>query len=71
MSFPKKISSTEDIQQIISVLREDGCVVLKGFLAQLQLSGLERDLDPEFAKIGRGVTTENGVYKDFYGNHTK
>lgn len=64
MATVQSVNYDEDLTRILSILNEDGCVVIENVLSDIQLRGLGRELDPHFA----AAANCNG---DFYGYVTK
>lgn len=64
MSNLKRVSTHTPIDEIISILEDDGCIVIEGALGKEDLLSLKNELEPQFAQVP-------ACSGDFYGYKTK
>jgi ectoine hydroxylase-related dioxygenase (phytanoyl-CoA dioxygenase family) len=64
MTTVRSVKQNDDLETILAILEEDGCVVIEDVLSETQLHGVTRELDPHFGAASH-------CSGDFYGYVTK
>ncbi|KAI0393167.1 phytanoyl-CoA dioxygenase [Xylariaceae sp. FL0594] len=62
----EKLPATASLEEIISVLEEDGCVILADFLAQETVDKIEEELEP----YTKSKIAKSDTYDNFFGRKT-
>jgi ectoine hydroxylase-related dioxygenase (phytanoyl-CoA dioxygenase family) len=68
---PRHVSVLEGCDSILSVLREDACVVIKDLLTEEQVRLVNEELQPVMDSIRPGSTLPDEEQREFYGHNTK
>ncbi|KAJ9503092.1 hypothetical protein H2202_001246 [Exophiala xenobiotica] len=67
----KWIPASAGARAILDAFYQSGAVVIQGFLNPEQLATLNKELDPELAKVDLGSKSTDDYISKFHGNHTK
>ncbi|MBN9747878.1 phytanoyl-CoA dioxygenase [Amycolatopsis sp. A1MSW2902] len=67
----RKVSSSTPIDEILGVMREDGGVVIEGFLTPDQVARFNAEIEPALSALSPGATIDDETVQEFFGSHTK
>lgn len=67
----RRVSPDCGQDEILRIVREDGGVVIEGFLPPEQLHRFNTELDPELQKTAPGSTHSDPFISTFHGNNTR
>jgi ectoine hydroxylase-related dioxygenase (phytanoyl-CoA dioxygenase family) len=67
----QRISASAGSKALLQAFQQNGAVVIKGFLDPEQLATLNREIDPELAKIEFGSNSKDADVAEFHGDKTK
>ncbi|KAH8658514.1 hypothetical protein BX600DRAFT_384190 [Xylariales sp. PMI_506] len=67
----QRVHVTEGRDAILKALREDGTVIIKGFLTSDQVNRLNQEVQPGIDKIETGSKQSEEWLKEFHGDNTK
>lgn len=67
----RAIASTAPIDEILSILREDGGVIVKGLLTSDQVARFNAEIDPALQQLSAGSKHDNEIVAEFHGRNTK
>lgn len=67
----RTIAGTAPIDEILSIVREDGGVIIKGFLTADQVARFNAEIDPALQELNPGSKHDNEIVAEFHGRNTK
>ncbi|MCP2274471.1 Phytanoyl-CoA dioxygenase (PhyH) [Nocardia amikacinitolerans] len=67
----RRVPSTAPINDILTVVNEDGGVILEGLLTADQVARFNTDIDADLAQLAPGSTHADEIAKEFHGANTK
>ncbi|MCP2297191.1 Phytanoyl-CoA dioxygenase (PhyH) [Nocardia amikacinitolerans] len=67
----RRVPSTAPINDILTVVNEDGGVILEGLLTADQVARFNTDIDADLAQLAPGSTHADEIAKEFHGTNTK
>ncbi|CAJ1506316.1 phytanoyl-CoA dioxygenase family protein [[Mycobacterium] kokjensenii] len=67
----RTIAGTAPIDEILSIVREDGGVIIKGFLTPDQVARFNAEIDPALQELNPGSKHDNEIVAEFHGRNTK
>ncbi|MFD6059848.1 alpha/beta hydrolase fold domain-containing protein [Rhodococcus wratislaviensis] len=67
----QSVSRTATVDEIMTIVRRDGGVIIKGFLTAEQIDRFNSDVSPHLAALNPGSTSENQIVAEFHGSNTK
>lgn len=68
---PRALSVNDGVDAVMSVLNEDGCVVLQKVLSTEQVATMNAEIDPPMSKLAPGSLKDDPNVQEFHGIHTK
>jgi ectoine hydroxylase-related dioxygenase (phytanoyl-CoA dioxygenase family) len=67
----RTIASTAPIDEILSILREDGGVIIERLLTSDQVTRFNAEIDPALRELDPGSKHDNEIVAEFHGRNTK
>ncbi|WP_077145612.1 phytanoyl-CoA dioxygenase family protein [Sphingopyxis sp. KK2] len=67
----RSVPSTAPIEDILAIVGEDGCVILKNYLTSDQVRALNADIEPSMQALSVGSKHDEEGIKEFHGANTK
>ncbi|EFX04937.1 toxin biosynthesis proten [Grosmannia clavigera kw1407] len=68
----QRVKADVGVERILEIVREDGGVIIKGFLTPEQVRDFNSELEPAMAQVVPGsMYKDNQFISDFHGNETK
>ena len=67
----RTIASTAPIDEILSIVRADGGVIVKGLLTPDQVARFNAEIDPALRGLDAGSKHDNEIVAEFHGRNTK
>ncbi|MFV8233178.1 phytanoyl-CoA dioxygenase family protein [Mycolicibacterium fortuitum] len=67
----RTIASTATVDEILSIVREDGGVIVKGLLTPDQVAQFNAEIDPALRELDPGSKHDNAIVAEFHGRNTK
>ncbi|MFV8167222.1 phytanoyl-CoA dioxygenase family protein [Mycobacterium sp. 134] len=67
----RTIASTVPVDEILSIVREDGGVIVKGLLTPDQVARFNAEIDPALHELNPGSKHDTAIVAEFHGRNTK
>ncbi|OBK23762.1 phytanoyl-CoA dioxygenase [Mycobacterium asiaticum] len=67
----RAIASTAPIDEILSIVREDGGVIIERLLTPDQVARFNAEIDPALRELNAGSKHDNEIVAEFHGRNTK
>jgi ectoine hydroxylase-related dioxygenase (phytanoyl-CoA dioxygenase family) len=67
----RSVPALAGAEEILTVFREDGCVVIKNMFTKQQIANINNELDPAVSGTETGKKYEDSERRDFHGTNTK
>ncbi|MFI2280763.1 phytanoyl-CoA dioxygenase family protein [Nocardia beijingensis] len=67
----RTIAATASVDEILSIVREDGGVIVRGLLTPDQVARFNAEIDPALRELSPGSKHDNELVAEFHGRNTK
>ena len=67
----RTVASTAPVDEILSIVREDGGVIVKGLLNADQVARFNSEIEPALRELSAGSKHDNEIVAEFHGRNTK